>query len=65
MRIYITFQTEIKSQELYNELKPFKMNVTDIGTQVYAYCSNILLTEIPQVLVICDKYGLYDLSITK
>lgn len=65
MRIYITFQQKVNSRELYEELKDFKVNVTDLETKVYAYRNDIELIEIPQILVICDKYGLYDISITK
>jgi len=65
MRICITFQQKVNSRKLYEELKDFKVNVTDLETEVYAYRNDISLIEIPQVLVICDKYGLYDISITK
>lgn len=65
MRIIITFPHGVDSPALYDDLSRFKMNVTDMDTVVYVQRNDITATEISQVLAICDKYGCYDVSMTK
>ena len=65
MCIFITFPRGVDSRALYDDLRCFKMNVTDMDTVVYVHRNGITATEISQILVICDKYGHYDVSVTK
>lgn len=65
MRIVITFPRGVDSHALYDDLRCFNMNVTDMDTVVYVHRNDITATEIAQMLVICDKYGYYDVSVTK
>jgi hypothetical protein len=65
MRIVITFPRGVDSHALYDDLSCFNMNVTEIDTVVYVHRNDITATEISQVLVVCDKYGCYDMSLTK
>ena len=65
MRIFITFPRGVDSRALYDDLRCFNMNVTDMGTVVYAHRNDITAKEMSQILVVCDKYGHYDVSVTK
>lgn len=65
MRIFITFPRGVDSRALYDDLRCFKMNVTDMGTVVYVHRNDITAAEISQILVICDKYGRYDVTVSK
>ena len=65
MRIVITFPRGADSRALYDDLICYKMSVTDIGTAVCVRRNDITATEISQVLGICDKYGCYEVSVTK
>ena len=65
MRIFITFPRGVDSRALYDDLRCFNMNVTDMGTVVYVHRNDITATEISQILVICDKYGRYDVTVSK
>lgn len=65
MRIIITFPgNSVDSRELYEDLKRYNVNVTDMSTCIYVYRDGITANEIAKVLSICDKYGTYDVSIT-
>lgn len=65
MCIFITFPRGVDSRALYDDLRCFNMNVTDMGTVVYVHRNDITATEISQILVICDKYGHYDVTVSK
>lgn len=58
MNVYITIESGIKSRELYERLRPFKANVTDMGDKVYVYMTIDLREDtIEKVLTICHEYG--------
>ena len=65
MRIFITFPRGVDSRALYDDLRCFKMNVTDMGTVVYVHRNDITAKDMSQILVICDKYGRYDVTVSK
>ena len=58
MDVYITIKPRVKSRELYERLKPYNVNVTDLGDKVYVYTRLTLKPEsIDKVLSICAEYG--------
>ena len=63
MVITITFPGRTcDSKELYEDLKPFNMNVTDCGTVIYVHSNDITANQIAGALSVCDKYGSYQVE---
>lgn len=61
--IFATFNPPIDAMSLYDELKPYKLNVTDIIEKVVAYgdLEDYQLGEVIQILL---KYGSHNITIT-
>lgn len=53
----IVYNCAINSKKLYEEVKDFKVNVTDMGSCVLVYTSNISKEEAQIVIDICQEYG--------
>lgn len=62
--IFITVYGEIDSQELYEKVRNYHMNVTNLGTRVYVY-GTVNLTEplVEYILQICYSYGNCDVKL--
>lgn len=56
------FPANIDSQELYNDVKMFNMNVTDLITKTYMY-GEIKPKHCTTLLEICYKYSFIHLDI--
>lgn len=61
--IFATFNPPIESRSLYDELEPYKLNVTDFIEKVAAYgdLEDYQLGEVIQILL---KYGSHNITIT-
>lgn len=58
MDVNITVKPRVKSRELYERLKSFNANVTDLGNVVYVYTKiDIREDAIEKILKICREYG--------
>lgn len=62
--MYITaeFPANIDSKELYEMVKCFKLNVTDIGKTVYMY-GEMSTKHLQTVIAICYKFGYEEITI--
>lgn len=58
------FPANIDSQELYNDVKQFKMNVTDMITKVYMY-GEVSAKYCVTLIQICYKYSYKLINIKK
>lgn len=61
--IFVSFNPPIDSRSLYEELEPYKLNVTDLIEKVAAYgdLEDYQLGEVIQILL---KYGSNNITIT-
>lgn len=61
--IFVSFNSPIDSKSLYEELEPYKLNVTDLIGEVAAYgdLEDYQLGEVIQILL---KYGSDNITIT-
>lgn len=58
MDVFITIIPKVKSHELYERLKPYKADVTDLGTKVgVATKIDVTDDEIEKIMNICKEYG--------
>ena len=58
MNIYVTIKPKVKSRELYERLRPYNVNVTDLGDKVYVYTRmQLSRVDLEKVLSICNEYG--------
>lgn len=58
MKIYVTIKPKVKSRELYERLKPYNVNVMDLGNKVYVYTQiQLSRANLEKVLAICNEYG--------
>lgn len=58
MNIYVTIKPRVKSRELYERLRPYNVNVTDLGDRVYVYTRiQLSRVDLKKVLSICNEYG--------
>lgn len=58
MSVYITITPRTNSYKLYERLKPYNVNVMDVGNKVYVYTRiSIRDDAIEKVLAICNDYG--------
>lgn len=58
MDVYVTIKPRAKSRELYERLRQYGANVTDLGDTVYVYTKiDIREDSIGKILGICNEYG--------
>ena len=58
MWLHITFPGHnVDSHELYNDLRMYDVNVTDMGIVVHVYKNGITMNQINDVIAICEKHG--------
>lgn len=58
MSVLITIKGKIDSKELYEDLKQYGLNVTDMGEKTLIYAKiDIRDNTIEKILAICNKYG--------
>lgn len=58
MNVYITIKPRAKSRELYERLRCYDANVTDLGDKVYVYTTiDIREDAIEHITKICNEYG--------
>ena len=58
MKVYITIKPRAKSRELYERLRCYEANVTDLGDKVYVYTTiDIREDAIEHITKICREYG--------
>ena len=62
MYICAEFPGNIESQALYEMVKQYKLNVTDIITTVYMM-GNINQKDIPYILYVCSKFSYKEITI--
>ena len=62
--IFTIYEFRIDSKSLYEELRPYKMNVTDVIKTVLVY-GRIESSYLPEVLFILLKYGDAKITINK
>ena len=62
MYIHAKFPAGIDSQELYNDVKTYHLNVTDIGNCTYLY-GKVLTRELPHIIYISIKYSVIEIGI--
>ena len=62
--IFTIYEFRIDSKALYEELRPYKMNVTDVIKTVLVY-GRIEASYLPEVLFILLKYGDAKITINK
>lgn len=55
--IFITIIDKTDSRALYEELKPYNLNVTDLGSTTYVYGRVATEAMFDNILAICEKYG--------
>lgn len=62
--MYITaeFPANIDSKELYEMVKQYKLNVTDIITKVYMI-GTVNQKDLPFILYVCSKFGYTEITI--
>ena len=62
--MYITaeFPANIDSKELYEMVKDYKLNVTDIKTKIYMY-GEVPARFMVNVLTICSKFSYKEITI--
>lgn len=53
----IVYNSPMNSKKLYEEIECFKVNVTDLGSSVLVYTSNIDKEDAKTVIGICKEYG--------
>lgn len=58
MSVLVTIPGPIDSRELYEDIKRYGANVTDMGAKVLVYCKiDIREDAIEKILTSCNKYG--------
>ena len=62
--IYCIYEYKIDSMALYEELRPYKMNVTDFGESIHVY-GRMDVFYLSEVLFMLLKYGDPRITITK
>ena len=62
MYIYVEFPGNIESQALYEMVKQYKLNVTDIITKVYMM-GTVKQKDLPYILYVCSKFGYTEITI--
>lgn len=62
MYIHAKFPAGIDSQELYNDVKSYHLNVTDIGNYTYLY-GEVLTRELSHIIYISIKYSVIEIDI--
>lgn len=61
MSVLIIIKGKINSKELYEDLKPYGLNVTDTGEKTMVYATiDIREPTIEYILETCNKYGDYE-----
>lgn len=61
--IFVSFNPPIDSRSLYEELEPYKLNVTDLIDKVVAY-GDLEDYQLGEVIQIFLKYGSNNITIT-
>lgn len=63
MTVFITVKGKINSLELYERIKDYGANVTDLIDKTYVYAIiDIKEDAIEHILTICDEYGECDVE---
>ena len=62
MYICAEFPGNIESQALYEMVKQYRLNVTDIITKVYMM-GNVSQKDIPYILYVCSKFSYKEITI--
>ena len=62
MYIHAKFPAGIDSQELYNDVKSYRLNVTDLGNCTYLY-GEISPVQLSHIAYISIKYDVIEISI--
>lgn len=63
MNVAILVKGCVESRELYEELKPYKLNVMDMGGKTFVHATlDIRDPDIESILTICNKYGECDVE---
>ena len=62
--IFCIYEYHIDSKGLYEELKPYKMNVTDLSESIFVY-GRMDSLFLPEVIFILLKYGDAKITISK
>lgn len=62
--IFCIYEYHIDSKSLYDELKPYKMNVTDLSESIFVY-GRMDSLFLPEVIFILLKYGDAKITISK
>ena len=58
MNVYVTVKPRVESRELYERLRPYDANVTDVGDKVYVYTEiDIREDAVEHIIAICKEYG--------
>lgn len=58
MDVFITITPRVKSLELYGELRPFRVNVTDVGDKVFVTAKiDIREDTLEYIINTCKEYG--------
>ena len=64
MYISVEFPANIESLALYEMVKQYKLNVTDIITKVYMM-GEVDQKDLPYLLYVCSKFGYTEITIKK
>ena len=58
MSIFIVVNNCVDSRELYEELRPYKLNVVDIGSKALVHAViDLREPDIESIVKICKEYG--------
>lgn len=62
--IFAVYEFHVDSKSLYEELKPYKMNVTDVIESIFIY-GRFDSLYLPEIIFILLKYGDPKITISK
>ena len=62
MYLTVEFPANIDSKELYEMVKKYKLNVTDIITKIYMM-GDVNQKDLPYILFVCSKFDYTEITI--